>query len=69
MKINLHPLEGLTRFERWFLGVAWLVIIAKCYAVAWALPHYHAPIHPSIIIGPTIFFAGVATLLWVNHHE
>jgi hypothetical protein len=69
MKINLHPLDGLTRFERWFLGVAWLVIAAKCVAVQWALPHYHAPINPLIIIGPTLFFAAVVTWLWVTHRE
>ena len=69
MKLHLHPLGGLTRFERWFLGVAWLVIAVKSLVVWWALPHYHAPIDPLIIIGPTLFFAAVVTALWVTHHE
>jgi hypothetical protein len=69
MKLDLHPLAGLTRFERWFLGVAWLVIVVKCFVVWWALPHYHAPIAPVIIIGPTLFFAALVTVLWLSHRE
>ena len=69
MKLNLHPLAGLSRFERWFLGVAWLVIVVKCFLVAWAIPHYSVPVAPIVIIGPTLFFAGVVTVLWINHHE
>ncbi len=69
MKLNIHPLAGLSRFERWFLGVAWLVIAMKCYAVWWAIPHYHVPIAPMVIIGPTLFFAAVVTVLWTTHHE
>ncbi len=69
MKLNFHPLAGLSRFERWFLGVAWVVIVAKCFAVAWAIPHYNVPVAPIVIIGPTLFFAGVVTVLWTTHHE
>ena len=69
MNLPFQPLARLTRFERWFLGVAWLVIIAKCFLVSWAIPHYHVPIAPSVIIGPTLFFAGLVTVLWTTHHE
>ncbi len=69
MKLSFHPLAGLTRYERWFLGVAWLVIAVKCVLVAWAIPHYSVPIAPWVIIGPTLFFAGFATWLWTTHHE
>ena len=69
MNLNLHPLAGLSRFERWFLGVAWLAIAVKCAVVWWASPHYHVPIHPMWIIGPTLFFAGWVTVLWTTHHE
>jgi hypothetical protein len=69
MNPNLHPLANLSRFERWFLGVAWLVIVAKCLVVWWAIPHYHVPIHPMWIIGPTLFFAALVTVIWTRHHE
>lgn len=69
VKLNLHPLAGLSRIERWFLGTAWLVIALKCVAVSWAIPHYGVPIAPWVIIGPTLFFAAVVTVIWTTHHE
>ena len=69
MNLHPHPLSGLSRFERWFLGVAWLVIVAKCFVVWWAVPHYHVPIHPLWIIVPTLFAAAFITVLWTAHHE
>ena len=69
MNLNFHPLAGLTRFERWFLGVAWVVIVTKCFVVAWAVPHYHVPVQSIWIIGPTLFFAALVTVLWLTHHE
>lgn len=69
MNLPSHPLARLSRFERRFLGIAWLVIVAKCFVVGWAIPHYHVPITPAIIIGPTLFFAGLVTVLWTTHHE
>jgi hypothetical protein len=69
MNPNLHPLANLSRFARWFLGVAWLVIVVKCFVVWWAIPHYHVPVHPLWIIGPTLFFAAVVTVIWTRHHE
>ncbi|MDI1319922.1 MAG: hypothetical protein PSW75_06960 [bacterium] len=69
MKINLHPLAGLSRLERWLLGTVWLVIALKCLAVNWAIPHYNVPIAPWVVIGPTLFFAAVVTVIWVTHRE
>ncbi len=69
MNLNFHPLERLSRFERWFLGVAWLLIVVKCFVVAWAIPHFHVPVHPMWIIGPTLFCAGFVTILWATHRE
>jgi hypothetical protein len=69
MNLMLHPFARLSRFERWFLGVVWLVIVAKCGVVWWAVPHYHMPIAPAIVIGPTLFFAALATVLGVTQHE
>ncbi len=69
MNSNFHPLGRLSAFERRFLGVAWLMIVAKCVVVWWAIPHYHVPVHPMWIIGPTLFFAGLVTVLWTTHRE
>ncbi len=69
MNLHPHPLEGLSSQARRFLGLAWLLIGAKCLLVAWAIPHFHVPVHPGWIIGPTLFFAGWVTALWLTHHE
>jgi len=69
MNLNFHPLAGRSRFERWFLGVAWVLIALKCLLVWWAVPHYHVPVHPMWVIGPTLFFAGLVTVLWTTHRE
>jgi hypothetical protein len=67
--LHPHPLAGRSRFERWFLGVAWLLIVAKCFVVWWAIPHYHVPVHPLWIIAPTLFAAAFITVVWTAHHE
>lgn len=48
---------------------AWFAIIVKCLLVAWAIEHWHVPIHAAWIIAPTLAFAAVATGLWATHHE
>ena len=49
--------------------MAWLVIVAKCFVVWWAIPHYHVPVQPLWIIAPTLFAAVFITVLWTAHHE
>ena len=51
---------------RWFLAAAWLVILAKCVAVTWAIDHWHVPFHAAWVVVPTLIFAAVATLLWLG---
>jgi hypothetical protein len=53
--------------SRWIMGVAWFIILVKCIVVAWAIEHWHMPFHPAWIIGPTIAFAALASLLWMTH--
>ncbi len=53
---------------RWFLAVAWILILAKCVAVWWAIGHWSVPIHPAWIIMPTLLFAALATALWLAPH-
>jgi len=51
------------------LGIAWLVIIAKCLAVPWAVARWQIPVNPGWVIVPTLIFAAVVTLLALTHRE
>lgn len=57
---------GWTR--RLMLG-AWILIVAKCAAIWWAIDHWQVPVHPAWIIVPTLLMAGLATFLWATHEE
>jgi hypothetical protein len=57
------------RRVRWIMAVAWLLITVKCVLLWWAIDYWHMPFHPLWIVGPTLGFAGLATGLWVTHHE
>lgn len=69
----IHHLQvDATRYPvrmRWFLGVAWVLILVKCTVVWWAMIHWHVPMHPAWIVLPTLLFAGLATGLWLAAHD
>ena len=70
MHLKLHlPEVRMSRGEQWFLAIAWLVILAKCVFVNWAFQHWSVPMDANWIILPTLFFASIATLLWLTHKE
>ncbi len=52
---------------RRFMGIAWVVIAIKCVVIWWAMVHWHVPLHPMWIVGPTLVFASLASVLWVTH--
>lgn len=52
----------------WFMAAAWVLILAKCTAVWWAIGHWQVPIHPAWVIAPTLLLAAVATGLWAAHY-
>jgi hypothetical protein len=54
---------------RWFLGVAWLLILSKCVLVDWAIRHWQVPFNSAWIIAPTLMFAALATALWLAPHD
>ncbi|AOS43214.1 hypothetical protein Verru16b_00257 [Lacunisphaera limnophila] len=54
---------------RWFLGVVWVVILAKCTLVWWAIGHWHVPVHPAWIVLPTLILAALATGIWLAAHD
>lgn len=63
---------GASRFParmRWFLGVAWLLILSKCVLVDWAIRHWQVPFNSAWIIAPTLMFAALATALWLAPHD
>lgn len=57
---NRYPLR-----MRWWLVVAWNLVLAKCALVWWAMLHWNVPIHPAWIVVPTLVFAVIATLVWL----
>jgi hypothetical protein len=54
---------------RWFLGLGWVLIVAKCAVVWWAMTRWHVPMHPGWIVLPTLAFASLATALWFGVHD
>jgi hypothetical protein len=52
---------------RWWMAVAWVLIVVKCILVWWSIGHWQVPIHPLWIVAPTLIFAGLASLLWLTH--
>jgi hypothetical protein len=54
---------------RWFMSVAWALILAKCGFVVWAVERWHMPFHAGWIVVPTLAFAALATALWLAHRE
>ncbi len=54
---------------RWFMVMAWALIALKCVLVWWAINHWQVPFHPLWIVGPTLVFAALATVIWLTHHR
>lgn len=44
--------------------VAWLIIIAKCLLVAWAIERFGIPVHAGWVVVPTLFMAAICTALY-----
>ena len=69
MNHAFHLGEAQPASMRWFVPAAWVVILAKCALVWWAIGHWNVPVHPAWIVVPTLIMAALATLLWVTHTE
>jgi hypothetical protein len=70
MNLPLHlDVEQYPRRVRWFMAIAWVIIAVKCIVVWWAMNRWHVPFHPLWIVGPTLVFAALASILWLTHHE
>jgi len=49
--------------ERLILG-CWLLIAAKCWLVIWLIGKYRVPVDPLWVIGPTLLFALLCTVVY-----
>ena len=52
------------RVER-ILEAGWAVIALKSVAVLWLFSHYHVQVNPFWVIGPTIAFGALCTLVYI----
>ncbi|MCU0793939.1 MAG: hypothetical protein MUE42_14045 [Opitutaceae bacterium] len=48
------------------LTFGWVLVLAKCALLTWAIHHWSVPIHPGWLVWPTLAFAALATGLWVS---
>lgn len=55
------------RAERWIV-LGWILIATKCVGIWWAIGTYHIPIHPLWLIGPTLGFGLLATMLYLRRY-
>jgi hypothetical protein len=52
------------KVERLLL-ICWVAIVFKSFGVLWLFDHYHVPINPLWVIGPTVTFASLCTLVYI----
>jgi membrane protein YdbS with pleckstrin-like domain len=52
------------RVER-VIAVCWVLIVIKSFAVVWLFNRYHVPVNPLWVIGPTIIFAALCTVVYL----
>ena len=69
MQASLARPSGVPRRVRLLLIIGWVVIIAKCLAVPWALAHWQIPVHPAWVIVPTLLFAALVTSVVLGYRK
>jgi hypothetical protein len=70
MNLPIHVnVTQYPRRVRWVMAAAWVLILAKCLLISWAVERYHMPFNAAWVIAPTLVFAGLATVLWLTHRE
>ena len=59
-----HPREPRSRRAEIVIAVCWALILVKSAAIYWACHRYQVPINPWWLIGPTLAFAALCTLVY-----
>ena len=59
-----HPREPRSRRLELVLVIGWFLILLKCAAIYWACLRYQVPISPWWLIGPTLAFATLCTVVY-----
>jgi hypothetical protein len=52
------------RVER-ILGLGWVLIVVKSFAVFWLFDRYHVPVNALWVVAPTIIFAALCTAVYL----
>jgi len=52
------------RVER-MLGLGWLLIVLKSFAVFWLFDRYHVPVNALWVVAPTVVFAALCTAVYL----
>ena len=52
------------RRVEWLFLVCWILIGVKSAVVIWAVRHYHIPFSAFWIVGPTVAFAALVSLVY-----
>jgi hypothetical protein len=47
------------------LGLGWLVIVIKSFAVFWLFHHYRVPVNALWVVAPTVIFAALCTAIYL----
>lgn len=55
---------GRSRTVERLILAGWVLIVLKCFLVAWAVDRWDVPIGASWVIVPTLFMAAVCTALY-----
>ena len=64
-----HASTPLRRRTLRIIALSWIVILAKCLLVVWAIERWQVPVHAGWVIWPTVAFAALATLLWAGNRD
>lgn len=63
-EVTLREKRRPSRSVERLILVAWVIIVAKCFVVAWAIERYAIPVQPGWVVVPTLFMAAICTALY-----
>lgn len=63
-EVNVREKRQPSRAVERLILVAWAIIVAKCFVVAWAIERFAIPVQPGWVVVPTLFMAAICTALY-----